>query len=303
MKFGGAEMDHQLYRRATGEYDVCFYFAFDWHREADWNFTDYRIPATTFWYILEGSRMLIASGEQHELRPGMLAALPMNTNVSTTCGSQDKAPIHYLSMGIQAIAGGLDWTERYGIPIVMQPSLGHEQQELIRIWHKLKEDAQTFRHLLAEGADSFVSAAHAGFALAWEGNLKLWLSLMTQAMLPFMTTPNPVVDRRVNELCTYIRRNYARKLQADELAREAALSEGHMRAVFRQAMGMSPHQYILQTRFEKAKELLAASELSLASIAELAGFEDQSHFVQMFRKREGVTPASYRKKLGAWEGY
>ncbi|MDQ1913464.1 AraC family transcriptional regulator [Paenibacillus sp. GD4] len=295
-------MDHQLYRRATGEYDVTFYFVFEWQREADWNFTDYRIPVTTFWYIIEGSRLLIASGEQHELKPGMLVALPTNTNISTTYGRQDKAPIHYLSMGIQAIAGGLDWTERYGIPIAMQAFPRHEPRELTRIWHKLKEEAPMFRQILSEGAETFVSAAHAGFALAWESKLKMWLSLMTQAMLPYMTTPNPVIDRRVSDICTYIRRNYARKLQADELARQAALSEGHMRAVFRQVMGMSPHQYILQTRIEKAKELLAASGLSLASIAELTGFEDLSHFVQMFRKREGVTPAAYRKRLGAWEG-
>lgn len=295
-------MEHQLYRMVTNEYDVTFYFVFEWRRDADWNFTDYQIPVTTFWYILEGNRQLSAFGKQHDLEPGMLVALPTNVTVSTTHANQEKAPLHYLSMGIQAIAGGINWIERYGIHIAMPGIHRHEHREFVRLWYELYDDLHKIRQFLAEESDSCISAVHASFALSWEGKLRQWLSLITQAMLPFMATPNPIIDLRVNDICTYIRRNYSQKLQSEDLAKQATLSVGHMRAVFRQVMRMSPHQYIIQTRIDKAKELLISSGLPTATIAELAGFDDFSHFVQIFRKREGVTPVAYRKRSGVWEG-
>jgi AraC-like DNA-binding protein len=294
-------MEHELYRTASREYDVTFYFVYDWRRDASWNFTDYRIPVTTFWYILEGSRTLMASGKEYILEPGMLVALPTHVTVSTAHAKRDESPIRYLSLGIQAITGGLDWTERYGIPIVMPVSQGQELRELIRLWRELRDDVARFRQFLDESSECFVAAIRTSFTLAWEGKLKQWLSLMTQVTLPYMSTPNPITDQRVNEICAYIRRNYADPLHSGAIAKHVALSEGHMRAVFRQIMGMSPHQYMLQIRIGKAKELLASGQLSLAEIAGMTGFDDLSYFIQMFRKREGLTPASYRKRAGAWE--
>lgn len=301
-------MEHRRYRAASREYDVTFYFAFDWRREASWNFADYRIPATTFWYVLEGSRVLRTPWTEVRLEPGMLAALPAHLSVSTHHGGEAKAPIRYLSMGVQAVAGGLDWIERYGIPLAMRVAERRELRELIRLWGELQEETAAFRSRPSAEAErdaardaGRLSAHHTARALAWEGKVKLWLSLLTQITLPHMSTPNPIVDPRVGEICTYIRRNYSRPIQADALAKRVLLSEGHMRAIFREAMGMSPHQYVLHIRIEKAKELLAAGALPLADIAAMTGFEDVGYFIQMFKKREGQTPSSFRKRAGAWE--
>jgi AraC family transcriptional regulator len=55
-------------------------------------------------------------------------------------------------------------------------------------------------------------------------------------------------------------------------------------------MGVTPHQYILQCRIDKAKYLLQHSELSIADIAARVGFCDQSHFTRYFKRIVGVTP-------------
>lgn len=55
-------------------------------------------------------------------------------------------------------------------------------------------------------------------------------------------------------------------------------------------MGVTPHQYILQRRIEKAKYLLQQGKLSIAEVAATVGFCDQSHFTRYFKRIVGVTP-------------
>ena len=57
---------------------------------------------------------------------------------------------------------------------------------------------------------------------------------------------------------------------------------------------MTPHQYIVQLRMERAKTLLSDSDLPLAEVAAQVGFADQSHFSSTFRRTTAMTPRSYR---------
>lgn len=294
--------DHQLYRMLTGEYDISFYFAFEWVRPPSWNFTEYRIPALTFWYIMEGDRRLQIGGTEYAIEPGDILTLPADAIVTTTHTEENELPIHYFSMGVQAIAGGMSWSELFGIPVRITPAPCGELTELASLWRRLIADAASLRQL-AEGSEEALFSAYASMrSLAWEARLKLWLSLLTQLALPYMTAAEPASDQRVRAICAYIRAHCARPLSAREIAREVCMSEGHMRATFRQVMGLTPHQYAIQVRLEKAKELLAMTELTLSEVAERTGFDDVSYFINSFRKREGTTPAVYRKRMYPWSG-
>ena len=61
--------------------------------------------------------------------------------------------------------------------------------------------------------------------------------------------------------------------------------------------GCQPHQYILHLRLERAKELLRKPALTLSEISQHAGFSDQSHFTNVFRRLVGVPPSTYRSLL------
>ena len=65
---------------------------------------------------------------------------------------------------------------------------------------------------------------------------------------------------------------------------------------FRNATGMPPHQYVIARRVERARQLLGkGDELSLSDIAIRAGFSDQSHFSNQFKRIIGVTPRQFRR--------
>jgi AraC family transcriptional activator of mtrCDE len=83
----------------------------------------------------------------------------------------------------------------------------------------------------------------------------------------------------------------------EELAKEINLCKSQFVQLFQKEIGISPIKYIRQLRFEKAKELLETTFLSVKEISFSVGFNDQSHFVRDFKKKYGLTPTEFRKSL------
>ncbi|MEO1131547.1 MAG: AraC family transcriptional regulator [Cyanobacteria bacterium J06639_1] len=81
----------------------------------------------------------------------------------------------------------------------------------------------------------------------------------------------------------------------DELAAIAGLSKFHFSRLFKQALGLSPHQYVIQRRVERAAIALRRGENTILQVAHHFGFADQSHFTRAFKKVKGVTPKQFLK--------
>ena len=95
----------------------------------------------------------------------------------------------------------------------------------------------------------------------------------------------------------YINEHLSQDLKLVELSAIAQLSPYHFLRLFKQRMGITPHQYILQQRIERAKNLLQHGELSTAEIALRTGFSDQSHLTRCFKRRFGITPKQLLQAL------
>ena len=79
-----------------------------------------------------------------------------------------------------------------------------------------------------------------------------------------------------------------------QIAREIGIHPSHLARTFRSQYGQSVGEYGRRLRLEWAAQRLARSEEALASIADRAGFADQSHFTREFKRHYGVTPGRYR---------
>lgn len=64
---------------------------------------------------------------------------------------------------------------------------------------------------------------------------------------------------------------------------------------FKQYIGKSPNEYLIDLRINKSKGLLIDSNLSIAEIAALVGVANTNHFLYLFKNREGITPSAFRK--------
>lgn len=89
---------------------------------------------------------------------------------------------------------------------------------------------------------------------------------------------------------------FTRELRLSALAEAAGWSEAHLYEVFRAHLAQTPHQVILHRRLERARELLAATDLPVKWIAGECGFASSASFCQIFRKRVGMTPSDYRQQ-------
>jgi AraC family transcriptional regulator len=91
----------------------------------------------------------------------------------------------------------------------------------------------------------------------------------------------------------YIQANLHRALNLPIIATHLNLSYYYFCSLFKQSMGISPWQYVIRQRIDRAKELLKEQKLSIAEIALACGFSHYSHLNKHFQKVTGTTPGNY----------
>lgn len=101
--------------------------------------------------------------------------------------------------------------------------------------------------------------------------------------------------RRAVEAALWIEAHAAEPIGLVEVAAQAALSPYHFLRLFRRALGVTPHQYLVRARLARAARLLAHEEMPVTEVALEVGFEDLSNFIRSFRRAAGVSPSAFRK--------
>ena len=87
-----------------------------------------------------------------------------------------------------------------------------------------------------------------------------------------------------------------RRSPSCEIAAVADLSQFHFARAFRKSTGLTPQQFLMQQRIERAKELLKHDKLPIVEVSLRTGFKNQSHFTSLFRKFTSLTPKMWRDK-------
>lgn len=93
----------------------------------------------------------------------------------------------------------------------------------------------------------------------------------------------------------FVMENLHRKITVSDLAKVACLSVSRFHEIFRSLTGITPHQFLLQTRLEQAMQLLSGTALSVSEVSYRTGFSSQSALTNALRKHCNVTPTQLRK--------
>ena len=106
--------------------------------------------------------------------------------------------------------------------------------------------------------------------------------------------PSGLAPAKLRRVTAYIAAHLAEPLALATLAAVAQLSPDHFARLFKQTTGQTPHQYVLWCRMERAKQLLAETDMPLSMIGLEVGCTDHSGFTALFRKHSAMTPKAYR---------
>lgn len=112
------------------------------------------------------------------------------------------------------------------------------------------------------------------------------------------SSKRPYSASRIVRAMRYIEQHYADAVTLEELAKLEGVSKSSLVRFFREATGMSPLEYLIHLRLQKAVGLFYVQSLNLTQIAFSVGFNDSNYFSRQFKKKFGVSPRNYRESVG-----
>jgi AraC family transcriptional regulator len=135
---------------------------------------------------------------------------------------------------------------------------------------------------------------------------QLYVESLTQVLIVhllrhYSTLTQPITSEnrslthiQLQQAIDYIHTHLDHNLSLAELASIVNISPTYFAGLFKQAIGIAPHQYVIQQRVERAKSMLAKTDLAIADIALQVGFSSQSHLTQQFKRLTEMTPKQVR---------
>jgi len=168
-----------------------------------------------------------------------------------------------------------------GIPSVFKPSNYHKYQELFDLVLKEYINKREFSGILLKSTI-----------------LKIIYEICSDIKNPFTNNENRNLSHymAVKKAKEYIDTNLKQKITLEKLASVASLSPTYFHRVFTETLGITPTEYITNARMDKAKELLAKTNLPVYEIAIECGYDNIPYFSYVFKSRTGVAPGEFRKR-------
>jgi AraC family transcriptional regulator len=107
--------------------------------------------------------------------------------------------------------------------------------------------------------------------------------------------PGGLANWQARRTLAYIEANLASKMGTGDLANVVALSRSHFSRAFKLSLGLSPMEYVVVRRVERAKAMISSTRERLAEVALACGFADQAHLNRRFRDLIGMSPGRWRR--------
>jgi len=120
--------------------------------------------------------------------------------------------------------------------------------------------------------------------------------MLTEIMNQLQQFSTDVIPRRIQEICLWLTEHCCDKMRLDDIASAFNISKFYISHEFKNCMGMTIFDFLLDERFKIAKGLLRYTEMSIAAITEYVGYENQSAFCRLFRHKEGLSAMEYRNQ-------
>jgi AraC family transcriptional regulator len=197
------------------------------------------------------------------------------------------------------------WEEEHGnIIISIDPILYHQHAQNCQL-----NSAQLVPHFskldpliygIGEALKREVETGQSGGQLYIQSATLMLVNHLLRDYSEISTTPQEISEGlpqyQLKYIIEYIEAHIAEDISLSKLAAQLKLSQSHFSSLFRKSSGLSPYQFLIRQRVNRAKKLLLKGDLTIADVAIAVGFYDQSHLTRHMRRLLDVSPRQLRQR-------
>lgn len=258
----------------------------------DWNYKNVCSPFTRIYYVMKGHAQIKLPDKVQDLYPGHMYIIPAFTPHDYICNEEfDHYYIHIFNEAEHDILD--DW---------ILPTEIEAKDDVLRYIRRLYELCPNMELQQYEPCTYDYAAARLRnlmknkqrtLAARVESRAIIYLLLAC-----FMRTAYPkqhAKDERIKDVLNYIQVNIGKKISMESLVDISCMSKDHLIRIFKKEIYMTPVNYIMKKKIEKAQLKLITENTEVKEIAYQLGFENQGYFNRVFKKFTGLTPLAYRR--------
>ncbi|HEY8500909.1 MAG TPA: AraC family transcriptional regulator [Clostridia bacterium] len=106
-------------------------------------------------------------------------------------------------------------------------------------------------------------------------------------------------DKYIRRAIEFISKNYSGEISIQEIALRLGFDRSYLYTIFKKHLNMSPQDFLIRFRIDRAVELMENTSLSIGDISRSVGYDDPLHFSKIFKRKKGISPSLFRKQLTA----
>lgn len=239
-------------------------------------------PFTEFYYITSGEGRFSIEDSGVDVKTDDF--LIINSNVGHSIYPTNESGIlEYISIGIDSIS-------------IVNFVENADNLEGTKYFHTDLKDAkdyiyESFREILGEFSSNELFAKSMANAKA----SVLVIDILRMFNEEIELNHDKKVNKQIDYIKNYIDNNYAEDIKLETLSQMAFMNKFHLISEFKQSYRVTPIEYLILKRIEVTKNLLISTNHSMEEISSIVGFNSQSYFNQVFKKKVGITPSKFRK--------
>lgn len=262
--------------------------------KGDWNFSNINSPFTRIYLVTEGSATVEFGEAKYQLSPGHMYMIPPFT---THTDISESVFNHYYVHIYEEIKEGEDMMSAYDFPFEI------ESRDIDRMLFEClvqSNETMTLKSSdpkMYDNEHSLIECVKFNRRRPLDVRLES-LGIISQLIGRFIKFAHPkynVTDARIKQALKTANSRICEPIRVEDLAKDACMSPGHFIRLFKEELGCTPTQFLINRKMMKAKLMLASESIMTKEIAYRLGYEDVSYFTRLFKKHVGITPSLYRQ--------
>jgi AraC-like DNA-binding protein len=229
------------------------------------------------YYVIESEGTFLINGEEHEISEDMfIFATPDTVHGIKKLPQDIKSPLRILEAKF----------------IVLSNDFDNELKQVPAVSYGTTEMRQLLLRAFQEGMNKDLYYAT---IVQHQMCTLLYQMIRRGKEHAVLTNTESLSNDKALRIKDYLESHYAEDITLDDLAVNIGYSKNYLCRIFREITGDTINSYLTNVRINKAVELLVGTEIDVAGISSMAGYNNVFHFIKTFKKVVGVSPGNYRR--------